>query len=251
MWILLFILACDAALVSVVETFRHGARSPVKQFSWDDAVWPQGYGELTPEGMRQHYLNGVEFRRRYIETAQLLGPSYSVEQVYVRSTNLNRTLMSAESQLFGLFPQGAQIKNQILAQKAVPPIQVTGVANVQAELGLNAVANRYQMIPINTVTEPYDNMLSGYRLANCPRFAEIQKEQQGTSTYERMVTQYNDGLQQQVLEVFRVNATFSECGLFSDTLHSMKFHGYNWPDGVTEEMYNSMEEVLTYDYSYY
>lgn len=53
------------------------------------------------KGKRQQYKLGQYFRRRY---GKLIGPKYSVNKVYVRSTDLDRTIMSAQANLAGLFP---------------------------------------------------------------------------------------------------------------------------------------------------
>lgn len=46
----------------------------------------------------QHYRLGQYFRKRY---NSLLGDKYSPDKVYIRSTDFDRTLMSAEANLAG------------------------------------------------------------------------------------------------------------------------------------------------------
>lgn len=62
---------------------------------------------------------GKYLRRRY---ERLLGnDAYSVDKVYVQSTDVDRTLMSAESNLAGLFPpNGGQIWNDHLLWQPIP-----------------------------------------------------------------------------------------------------------------------------------
>ena len=43
-------------------------------------------------------------RKRYTVEHQLISPNYTRDEVYVRSSDYDRTLMSALSQLSGLFP---------------------------------------------------------------------------------------------------------------------------------------------------
>ena len=52
-------------------------------------------GELTSVGERQHYVLGQTLRERYIKNTQFLAENYNYEEIYVRSTNVNRTIMSA------------------------------------------------------------------------------------------------------------------------------------------------------------
>lgn len=53
------------------------------------------------EGKRQHYKLGQFFRRRY---GKIVGDKYSPNKVYVRSTDYDRTIMSAQANLAGMFP---------------------------------------------------------------------------------------------------------------------------------------------------
>jgi hypothetical protein len=89
-------------------------------------------GQLTPTGMRQHYLNGQVFRKRYIDEYKLLSPTYNPEEVYVRATDVNRTIMSAQSQLLGWYPDSAyQLESEETAQRAVPPMQIANLEDIQ------------------------------------------------------------------------------------------------------------------------
>ena len=56
---------------------------------------------MTARGIeQQHHLGGV-IRRRY---NSLLSPNYTRSEIVVRSTDVDRTLMSAQSNLVGLYP---------------------------------------------------------------------------------------------------------------------------------------------------
>ena len=69
--------------------------------------------------MRQWKL-GQFNRERY---SKFLSPNYNSDEVYVRSTDVDRTLMSAEAHLAGLFPpQGDQIWHENLTQWQPVPI---------------------------------------------------------------------------------------------------------------------------------
>ena len=94
---------CNTEIIFVFEHFRHGARSSVfiDKHNTDiyDIKWI-GDGELTSVGMRMLYLIGVHIRTKY---HNIINKYTSSEELIVYSTDLNRTILSAESQLLGMF----------------------------------------------------------------------------------------------------------------------------------------------------
>ncbi|XP_072300633.1 lysophosphatidic acid phosphatase type 6 [Eucyclogobius newberryi] len=62
-------------------------------------------GQLTTLGMQQLYELGKKLRQRYIEDSSFLSPAFSPAEVYVRSTNIWRTIESAKCLVAGLFQQ--------------------------------------------------------------------------------------------------------------------------------------------------
>ncbi|MGH0131566.1 UNVERIFIED_CONTAM: hypothetical protein FKN15_065771 [Acipenser sinensis] len=117
--------------------YRHGDRSPVRTFPTDphqESAWPQGFGQLTqvshgtiPDngfgqltqvGMRQHFELGQTLRRRY---RGFLNETYSRREISVRSTDYDRTLMSAEANLAGLYPpNGSEVFNPNITWQPIP-----------------------------------------------------------------------------------------------------------------------------------
>lgn len=55
-------------------------------------------------GIKQQYQLGRLIRQRYTVENKLVHSNYTRDQVYIRSTDSDRTLMSVSSQLSGLFP---------------------------------------------------------------------------------------------------------------------------------------------------
>lgn len=113
-----YVLGDDTNLRCVFETFRHGARGPLIGLGEKDHFgneWP-GAEELTFVGKRQHYLLGRKLRMRY---KAFLANEFSDEQVYVFSTNYNRTIESALSQLQGLYYQSEDFGWKLTTQQIV------------------------------------------------------------------------------------------------------------------------------------
>lgn len=83
--------------------YRHGDRGPMSVYPRDPHqadAWPEGLGQLTKLGKQQHFALGKYFRKRY---AGYLSPQYKMTELYVRASDVDRTLMSAESNLAGLY----------------------------------------------------------------------------------------------------------------------------------------------------
>lgn len=77
---------------------------------------------LTATGMAQLHSLGTLVRDRYVPA--LLNGSYLREEFHYRSTDYDRTLMSAQSLLSGLYPPGT---GQLTADK-LQPVPVSGAA---------------------------------------------------------------------------------------------------------------------------
>uniref|UniRef100_A0A914HBP6 acid phosphatase n=1 Tax=Globodera rostochiensis TaxID=31243 RepID=A0A914HBP6_GLORO len=98
-------------LVFVHTVWRHGDRTPVFIFPNDpnqEEVWSQGFGELTTRGMAQQVKLGHFLRKRYIEQLGLLSSQYNSKEVYVISTDVNRTIQSATANMIGMYSAGAR-----------------------------------------------------------------------------------------------------------------------------------------------
>lgn len=79
-------------------------------------------GQLTTVGMQQLYELGKILRRRYIEDNAFLSSTFSPAEVYVRSTNIVRTIESAKCLVAGLFRQ--------TQTEAVPILTTTGESEI-------------------------------------------------------------------------------------------------------------------------
>ena len=150
--VLFMIGLAQSKLVGVVELFRHGARSPqnfVEMFK-DQENWPEGKEELIPEGMRQHYLLGTYSRQQLVQNEGLLSERYNSTEVYVFSSDFNRTLMSAQSFLSGLYSAGTGLKLRQASSIISPPIHVENLSAISSSLSQNALPFKTQLIPIHS-----------------------------------------------------------------------------------------------------
>ncbi|CAI2327353.1 unnamed protein product [Caenorhabditis sp. 36 PRJEB53466] len=94
----------------VQAIWRHGERAalsdlyPVFEANW--TFGGGGFGELTPRGMAQMDEFGALIRKRYVAEQLFLTQRFKANQIHIRSTDVNRTILSAQSLLYGLYPPG-------------------------------------------------------------------------------------------------------------------------------------------------
>ncbi|XP_055300680.1 testicular acid phosphatase homolog [Sitodiplosis mosellana] len=159
----------DDELIFANVIYRHGCRNIDRVFPndphKDEINWPGGIRQLRNEGKQQQYKLGQYFRRRY---GKLLGPKYSSNKVYVRSSDFDRTLMSAQANLCGLF---APTKDEVWNE----------------ELPL---AKIWQPIPVHTVPQKDDYVIFG--LKNAKYEAELKKFMSESPEIQTILTQHAD-----------------------------------------------------------
>ncbi|KAF5302427.1 hypothetical protein FQR65_LT08516 [Abscondita terminalis] len=162
MWLLLCVLCAvgreirtsklpnDTEIVLVTVVFRHGERTPSKFYPNDpyknETFYPIGFGGLTNKGKLMMYKLGEKLRNLY---GDLLGDDYEEEKVYVRSTNVTRTKMSALLVLAGMWPPSDSQKWHPSLNWQPIPIDVKSRENEQV---------------LNPVCEPlYKELRSNYK----------------------------------------------------------------------------------------
>eukprot|EP01016_Furgasonia_blochmanni_P040436 TRINITY_DN5163_c0_g1_i5.p1 TRINITY_DN5163_c0_g1~~TRINITY_DN5163_c0_g1_i5.p1 ORF type:complete len:531 (-),score=136.43 TRINITY_DN5163_c0_g1_i5:207-1799(-) len=212
----------------IIHVFRHGARAPIDMPFGHELWTDQPLGELTSVGMRAHFLLGNEIRRRYVDTAKFLPPNYDSKVLNVRSTNFNRTIMSALSYLQGLYPigSGPNLPTNMSPELAKPPINLTGpVPNVNE----GAVPNKVQVIPVHTSILEQDNILGGDWPERCPAILDFynsnhntQKMKDANAYVESTLRELENKLQMP----FRSIPNIKEAEKVIDTLISNKFMNF-------------------------
>lgn len=188
----------------VFEQARHGARAPWQTLNTKSEdifgeKW-SGVGELTSVGLRMHFLLGVRNKKRY---TPFLNPYYDPNEILVYSTNTNRTIQSIGAQLQGLFPiaSGPQLTNDQsqIENETLPFNQTTAVKKAIKELGLNALPNQMNIVPIH-IFNPYDREFSLNDNDKCHALKQIKEHNVKSKQMQRLA--------KRTQETF--NKTFSE-----------------------------------------
>ncbi|XP_001648000.2 testicular acid phosphatase homolog [Aedes aegypti] len=143
-------------LVFAHVIFRHGNRTPLATYPsdpWKDkSHWSHGWGQLTNVGKRTQFHLGQWLRNRYND---LISETYSEDEIYVQATEVDRVLMSALSNLAGLYP---------------PRDKDLWLSNIH-----------WQPIPVHQVSKPMDHIIAGTR--NCPKFHHLLQKYMQSDVY--------------------------------------------------------------------
>ncbi|XP_028280662.1 lysosomal acid phosphatase-like isoform X2 [Parambassis ranga] len=201
--------AAERKLVYVTAVFRHGDRSPVKVHPTDpyqEKDWPQGFGQLSQVGMRQHFELGQFLRNRY---KTFLSESYDRHEILVRSTDYDRTLMSAQANLAGLYPPSKK-------EQFNPDL-------------------RWQPIPVHTVPLSQERLLL-YPLKDCPRYNQLLNETMHSEEFINVELTYKDFMAHVGAKTGLNNTSVKTVWSVYDTLFCEARHNMTAPDWVTPDV---------------
>ncbi|KAL1236561.1 putative acid phosphatase 5 [Trichinella spiralis] len=139
--VIVFALPSEEALRLVQVVWRHGARAWLENtFLNCSHSSEHGAGELSQVGFMEQYELGQFLHERYKNFLS----EFKMDEIYVRSTDTNRTILSAMVNLAGLFPQNSN----------------------DSALHLN-----WQPIPVHSVPKDNDPLL--YAFSKCKKVDDI------------------------------------------------------------------------------
>jgi lysosomal acid phosphatase len=200
-------------LVFALDLIRHGDRTPVFSMPAVDYKWSEGLGQLTAEGMRQEFELGQAFRKRYIETEHLLPEHYQHGTMYVRSTDYERTLMSAQSLLMGMYPAG------------------TGPVSDEKIPGL---PNSLQPIPVHSAPVQQDKVIL-HRLSSAQYSYLMKKYVYSTPEWQLKERELSPQFKRWSEASGMSITSLAEVNTIADTLFVHQQHHIPMPAGLSEE----------------
>lgn len=160
--LLLCSLHCKETVKLSMQFFRHGARTEI---SSDGPPFPPASffdkGQLTPVGMKGHYLLGIQMRKYYPD---LYPQVYDQTRHVVYASDIPRTMESAIAHLYGLYGKNsATEEKKVDPELSQPPIEpkAPDLPLFDTPLPLGFVP-----IPILTTIEVNDSMF----INNCKAF---------------------------------------------------------------------------------
>ena len=226
-------------LVFVQAVWRHGDRSPTMTFPNDpikEKDWHQGWGQLSPLGMQQHLNLGEKLRARYITnsdgTYNVIPDNYSAKHVYVRSTDVNRTLISAMSNLITTFPGKNESDSDFLDYPDDPrwPRNNNGLGWVP--------------IPIHTIKDEIDFTLNAD--LDCPRKTDLWNLVINGPEYKD-IQENNTEFFEHLTNITGMNVTPDNLWIIADALFIEKQNDKNyssWADDIWEDTNTTIYQYI-------
>uniref|UniRef100_A0A8C7Q7V1 Lysosomal acid phosphatase n=1 Tax=Oncorhynchus mykiss TaxID=8022 RepID=A0A8C7Q7V1_ONCMY len=173
---------------------------------------------VTVEGMRQHFELGQALRKRY---QGFLNDTYDRREIAVRSTDYDRTLMSAEANLAGLYPpNGSQVFNPTL---------------------------EWQPIPVHTVPQFEERLLS-FPIPGCPRYKILMNETEHSEKYLNVTFLYKDLITMIQERTGLKNTNIETVWSVYDTLFCEARHNMTAPDWVTPNIMDDLRKLKDFGF---
>ena len=245
------------------EIFRHGARTPYSGMTSDfeDCFGHKWLGlkELTGVGLRQHFLVGYRNRLKYVNETNLIKPDYDPREVFIISTDSNRTIMSANAQIQGLYPPGTGPllnNNQLLS--AIPPIIMDEFMEEEKNELLNdMLPNRMNIIPVHSFFNA-DHFIQLQDKKVCPPTLDYYKKNQNREEVknflQNMTDKYGDFLKEELVHKEdkdkNVLKDYTKAYYIFDTIISRNSEGIELPNlnqTSDEELIKDALQFFDYD----
>lgn len=242
-------------LVMAIQVTRHGARATANHIDFPDITkeeWKQGIGELTGLGERQHYLVAKKNVQKYRDQLNFLSSTFNPKEFLVYSTAVNRTLMSAYSELPGWYPLGSAEKlEQGETTQATPPFDFPGRDGIITDLGLSATFADFQPVPIHNGLDAENIMVA---MNHCPYVKELYKKARKTETFRKTNEIYKPNILKSIHDDWGVpkELDFATVDPYTDSYYSAWFDDRLKPEFLLDnDKIDTMFADRFYKYSYY
>ncbi|KAJ6242006.1 lysophosphatidic acid phosphatase type 6 [Anaeramoeba flamelloides] len=175
-------------------------------------------GQLTTKGFEQHQSVGSNLRSKLILETNFLNDKLDQSETYVRSTDIRRTLLSAQGLLEGMYPTTTQQNDNI------------------------------DVVTIHTIDDKTENMYpnSDY----CPKIAQLKKEIENSDGFKEELKKMQDVTD----ELNSIFGTTDLGGLSLSNIYTTvvcyQAHGKPLPSGITESMIERLHTHHTWSLNY-
>uniref|UniRef100_A0A0N5AX59 Lysosomal acid phosphatase n=1 Tax=Syphacia muris TaxID=451379 RepID=A0A0N5AX59_9BILA len=209
----------------VFHVWRHGDRAPVTTYPTDiynESIWRYGWGELTELGMKQQYALGRLIRKRYItDKFKFISPQYDPKEIYIRSSDVNRAITSALSNLAAMYPLGR------------PGVEYPHVKN-------ESWPSNWTPIPVHTVDFESDHALNIF--AKCERAKQLEEIIKKSEHYQSFYKSNKDFLNF-LSSKTTMAVDLDNVYLINDVHIIEKKYNLSQPDWLTDEVSNRLNNL--------
>ncbi|CEF60751.1 Histidine phosphatase superfamily, clade-2-containing protein [Strongyloides ratti] len=211
----------NATLIFIQGIWRHGDRSPTEKYPGslnDENEWPQGWGQLSPLGMKEHVLLGKKIKNRYYDQLKFVNKKYYSHDIYVRSTDVNRTIISAISNFIGFYKNSVD-KNDVPNIPDWP--------------------SSYIPIPVHTINDDIDIIANPD--SQCPRRYVLYDLLKETPEYKNL-TQKCDKILKYLSTNTNTTITLENLWIVRDGIFIEKTNNKKLPKWLNDSIFSEIEE---------
>lgn len=219
--------------------FRHSIVSPKYTAPKAKADWPMGLRQLTALGIREMYQTGQALRHKYVDELGFISGSYMPREIYVRASNTDRSLQSAQLLMLGLFPLGTGPD---------PAVYDTSLEAAPAP------GQAFNPVPVHSVALENDWVLRPYTgKANCKRYKKFVKSLPKTELYRKQGQKYRDLLKLASSATGMYEGEKTSNILYSineiyEVLSASVQHNFPIPPEISDEHLQKIKELSDWNY---
>ena len=222
-----------------VLLFRHSVVSPKYTLPKVETEWPMGYRQLTAVGMADMYAKGQALRRKYVDELGLIGEAFHASEVYVRASNTDRSLQTAQMLMLGLYPPGTGPDPKLYDPK-LEAAPAPGLA--------------FTPVPIHAVALENDAVLRPWtKQAGCQRYRKFIKALPKTKLYNAQAESFEDFLTRVTkitgyAEGEKAAKVLYEVNQIYEPLSANVQHNLPLPEGIGMEEMKQLRDLADWNY---
>lgn len=195
-------------LVFAAVLYRHGDRTPLDPYPTDPYKSPSfwnhtHWGQLTNEGKRQHFELGQWLKKRY---HSLVNETYNPDDILVRSTDVDRALMSAQSNLAGFYPP--------------------------EDFDVWSPDIKWQPIPVHTKPTKEDKLI--YMGAKCPKYDHLYRKYMESEPHKQLKHKYKEAFEYLTQHTNKTVNSFKTAQQVWGVMVIESIHQMKLPDWTTQ-----------------